>query len=327
MSKNTELLGVKVKSETKDRISELTEKAKAAGMIEFNGDIYDLFVERFQHDELSTKMEYGADLKELNQITRRINDIFVNLAERNETNLEDLRNQHDNMTIGLNEEIKELKEKNNEIKGLLTEKDNKMKELTELLKVNQERMKELEGVQNGYTERIVEQKSIIDEKEEKIATKNEMISQKEEVISAMKEDIAQNDKLKKDIDSLHTEITVLQQTIASKDEELKKQKESLEFECQKRVFACEQELNKEKAKEIKVIQDHLTKEMNRSQEKYEKVLGEKDKLMNANYELKVTLDREQSDNEKKESVIASKEKEIAELMNKIQQLEASSKKK
>lgn len=207
MSKNTELLGVKVKSETKDRISELIEKAKAAGMIEFNGDIYDLFVERFQHDELSTKMEYGADLKELNQITRRINDIFVNLTERNETNIEDLRNQQENVTSNLNEEINTLKEKNKESKETLTEKESKLNELTELLKVNQERTKELEDIQTSYMERIQEQKLIMDEKDEKITTKNEILSQKEETLAAMQEDIAQNQQLKKKIESLHTDIT------------------------------------------------------------------------------------------------------------------------
>ncbi|MDC3424252.1 hypothetical protein NC797_06985 [Aquibacillus sp. 3ASR75-11] len=56
--------------------------------------------------------------------------------------------------------------------------------------------------------------------------------------------------------------------------------------------------------------------MNRSQEKYEKALEEKDKLMNANYELKITLERERSDGEKKESVIALKESKIAELKKK-----------
>ncbi|MDC3424251.1 hypothetical protein NC797_06980 [Aquibacillus sp. 3ASR75-11] len=318
MSKNNELLGVKVKTETKERIAEITEKAKEAGMIEYNGDIYDLFVERFQHDELSKKMEYGADLKELNQITRRINDIFVNLAERNETNLEGLRTQHENIMMGLNEEIQELKIKNNELKEGLTDKDNKISELTNLINVNQERIKELEELQNSYTERIGEQKSIIEEREEKIATKNEIISQKEEAISEMKEDIAQNDALRKEISSRNNEIAALKNDISSKNEELKKQKESLEFECQKRVFAREQELNAEKANEIKSIQEHLTKEVNRSQEKYEKVLGEKDKLMSANYELQVSFDRQRSDNEKKDAVIAAQEKENAELKEKLE---------
>lgn len=327
MSKNTELLGVKVKADTKDRINEIIEKAKSAGMIEFNGDIFDLFIERFQHDELATKMEYGADLKELNQITRRINDIFINLAERNETNLDDLKSQHEKNTLALHEEIQGLKEKKKETQDLLTEKGNKIKELTKLVEVNQERIKELEGLQNSQMERIEEQKSIIDEKNEKIATKNEIISQKEEDISAMKEDIAQLDELKKKAQQTNNTLVQLQKHIEEKNLELKRQKENLEFECQKRVFAREQELNKEKATEIKNIQDRLTKELSRSQEKYEKLLGEKDKLMNANYELQISLDREQSDNERKESIIASKEKENEELKKKIQQLESASKKK
>jgi hypothetical protein len=54
---------------------------------------------------------------------------------------------------------------------------------------------------------------------------------------------------------LNTEITRLQQTIASKNDELKKQKESLDFECQKHVFSREQELNKEKVNEINLREE------------------------------------------------------------------------
>lgn len=327
MSKNTELLGVKVKSETKERIAELTEQAKTAGMIEFNGDIFDLFVERFQHDELTKRMEYGADLKELNQITRRINDIFVNLAERNETNLNNINSQHELIASDLKEEIHELKEKRKVLQEELTEKNNKINELTDITKVNQDRQKELEEVLNGYIERIEEQKTIIEEKDEKIANKNELISLKEEAIAAMKEDIALNDELNKQISSLKDKIAGLEQNIALKIEELKKQKESLEFECQKRVFSREQELNKEKEKEIKHIQDELSKETKRYQDKYEKVLEEKEKLRSANYELRATLDRESSENERKASVIVSKDKRIEELEEKIKVMEAASKKK
>lgn len=327
VSKNTELLGVKVKSETKDRIATITEKAKAAGMIEFNGDIFDLFVERFQHDELSTRLEYGADLKELNQITRRINDIFINQAERNETNIKNINSQHEMIASDLNQVILELKEKRKELQEEVAEKADKIKELNALASANQERIKEIEEVLNGYIERIDEQKTIIEEKDEKIVNKNELISQKEEVISTMKEDIALNEELKREIDSLKNQIIVFDQTIISKNEELKKQKDNLEFECQKRVFAREQELNKEKGKEIRKIQDDLTTETKRYQERYEKTLENIEKLRSANYELRVSLDREKSDNERKESVIDSKDKTIEELKKTIQQLEAASKEK
>lgn len=249
VEKNTEMLGVKVKSKTKEVITDLTEKAKAAGMIEFNGDIFDLFIERFQHDELSKKMEYGADLKELQRITRRINDIYINLAERNDTTIGDLQKQHEEMIIGLKEEIYELKMNNKELKGKLTDENTKLMELTELIGVNQERIKELEDVQNGFVERIEEQKSIIDDKNNQIVNKNELISQKEEAIAAMKNDIALNGELKKTIDSLNVEIVRLNQTIELKSEELQRQKDNLEFACQKRVFVREQELNKETKEE------------------------------------------------------------------------------
>lgn len=323
IEKNNEMLGVKVKSKTKETIAEITEKAKAAGMIEYNGDIFDLFVERFQHDELSKKMAYGSDLKELQQITRRVTDIFVNLAERNETNLENLQNQHEKVVTDLQEEIIELKEKRKELQDKLTDKHNEIVELTDLTIVNSGRINELEEAQTGLVERIDEQKSMIDEKSNQIANKNELISQKEETIAAMKEDIALNGELKKEIATLNDKVIGLNQTIELKDEEFQKQKESLEFICQKRVFAKEQELNKEKANEIKQIQEQHSKEikeiqekMDRYQEKYENVLEEKDKLRSANYELKATLDQIRNQLEQKDSLISDLHKKIESLENK-----------
>lgn len=324
VEKNTELLGVKVKPSTKESITQITEKAKTAGMIEYNGDIFDLFIERFQHDELSKKMEYGADLKELQQITRRINDIFIHLAERNDTNMINIQNQHEEIVAGLKAEIIELKINRKEFQDKLTEKNSEFIELTNTLKVNFRRIKELEEVQNGLSERIEEQKSIIDDKSNQIINKNELIFQKEEAIAMMKNDIALNGELKKTIDSLNADIVHLNQTIELKNEELQKQKDNLEFACQKRVFAREQELNKETAEEIKQLQAIHAKEIreiqgqvNRYQERYENILDEKDKLKSAQYELKVTLDQVQSQNKQKDATLEDLTIKIEELENQL----------
>lgn len=313
IEKNAEMLGVKIKASTKTIINDLIEKAKQAGMIEYNGDIFDLFVKNFQQDELAKKMEYGADLKELQQITRRINDIFVNLAERNESNIADINTKHGFELHNLNEDILELKESKKKLQEKLTERDDYINELTSTIKVNQERNKELEEVHIGYIERLEEQKSLIDEKNNQINNKNEIISDKEVEIAAMREDIAKNKELKSHINDLDKEILSLHGMIEDKNAELVRQKESMEFECQKRIFAREQELNKEKAEEIRVIQE----QMNKQQDKYEKLLDEKDKLRSAYYELKTTIDQEQSKNEKYENTIGELQSRIKELENKL----------
>ncbi len=324
IEKNAEMLGVKIKASTKTIINDLIEKAKQAGMIEYNGDIFDLFVKNFQQDELAKKMEYGADLKELQQITRRINDIFVNLAERNESNIADINTKHGFELHNLNEDILELKESKKKLQEKLTEKDDYINELTSTIKVNQERNKELEEVHIGYIERLEEQKSLIDEKTNQIDNKNEIISDKVVEIESMREDIAKNKELKSHINDLDKEILSLHGMIEDKNAELVRQKESMEFECQKRIFAREQELNKEKAEEIRVIQE----QMNKQQDKYEKLLDEKDKLRSAYYELKTTIDQEQSKNEKYENTIGELQREnndyeltINDLQSRIKELE------
>lgn len=316
--KNDDLLGVKVKTSTKKTINELIEKAKQVGMIEYNGDIFDLLVKSFQQDELSKKMAYGSDLKELQQITRRVNEIFINLAERNETNLEALQRDHEDFVSELNEDLSELKEKNKELKILLTEKESNIKGLTEDLMVNQSKYEELELQQNGYLERIAEQKTIIEEKDEKIVTKNEIISEKEIAISEMKEDIARNKELKESIVTLQATVKELKQSLSDKEQEMIAQKEQLEFEAEKSLFAREKELDKERMEEIRGVQERLTTEITGFQEKYEGIYKEREKLSNANYELQLTMDRLQSDNE-------NKDKEIERLKNYISELEEKNK--
>lgn len=272
MSGNTDMLGVKVKPDTKERISELIEQAKEAGMIEYNGDIYDLFVQNFEKDKLAKKMSYGADLKEMQQITSRITDIFINLAQRNDTNLSILKEDHDEELQSQLDDLTELKEKRKELQDSIIEKDEAIEQLTSLQQANDDRVAELEKLNISYAERIEEQKNTIDDRDDKISIKNELISSKEEEISNMREDIEKNHVLKDQIDALNKELQELNVEIAFKNEEIIKQKDNLEFECQKRVFKKREELSKEREEELNTIREKHQVEIERYQEKYEKLL-------------------------------------------------------
>src|SRR5690625_4007622 len=129
MSGNTEMLGVKVKPKTKEQISELIDQAKESGMIEYNGDIYDLFVQNLAKDELAKKMSYGADLKEMQQITTRITDIFINLAQRNNSNISIIKEEHAIDLKNQLDDLTELKEKQKELQALIVEKDEENEKL------------------------------------------------------------------------------------------------------------------------------------------------------------------------------------------------------
>lgn len=286
MSGNTEMLGVKVKLETKERIGKLIDQAKEAGMIEFNGDIYDLFVQNFEQDELAKRMAYGADLKEMQQITSRITDVFINLAQRNDTNLSILNEEHVKALQDKNEDLVELKEKRKELQELLAEKEIEVNQLTALQVVNEDRVNELEKVNQGYTERIEEQKGLIEDRDDKILIKNGLISEKEEAISRMKEDIAENQALKDKISALNTQTEDLKKVITNKDEEIIKQKENLEFECQKRVFEKREELTKEREIELINIREKHSAEVQRYQERYEDLIHKNSELNNEVYKLK-----------------------------------------
>lgn len=303
MSGNTEMLGVKVKPETKEQISELIDQAKEAGMIEYNGDIYDLFVQNFAKDELAKKMSYGADLKEMQQITSRITDIFINLAQRNDSNLSIMKEDHAIELQNQLDDLTRLKEKRKELQELLAEKEIEVNQLTALQVVNEDRVNELEKVNQGYTERIEEQKGLIEDRDEKISIKNELISEKEEVISQMKEDIAGNQALIDEISALKTQTEDLKKVITNKDEEIIKQKENLEFECQKRVFEKREELAKEREIELNDIREKHSAEVQRYQERYEDLIHKNSELNNEVYKLK--------------SQATEKEQRITELENQL----------
>src|SRR5699024_2354431 len=223
------MLGVKVKPETKEQISELIDQAKEAGMIEYNGDIYALFVQSFAKDELAKKVSYGVDLKEMQQITSRITDIFINLAQRNDTNLSMMKEEHVTELQHTLDDMTELKGKRKELQDLMVQKDTEMEQLASLQQANDERVSELEKLNVSYAERIEEQKGLIDDRDDKIAIKNELISEKEEAMSAMKEDVATNQALKHQIDELQQELQALNAEVATKKEEIIRQKDNLEF--------------------------------------------------------------------------------------------------
>jgi|GEM_PF-6519987 len=303
MSGNTEMLGVKVKPETKEQISELIDQAKESGMIEYNGDIYDLFVQNFAKDELAKKMSYGADLKEMQQITSRITDIFINLAQRNDTNLSIMKEDHAIELQNQLDDLTELKEKQKELQALIVEKDEAIEQLTSLQSANDYRVIELEKLNVSYVERIEEQKVLIEDRDDKISIKNELISEKEEDISNMKEDIAENQTLKGEISTLYKQIDELQRIISNKEEEISKQKDNLEFECQKRVFEKREELAKEREEQIANIRKEHHEEIKQYQGKYEELLHSNTEINNNLYELKLKINE-------KDQYIASLEAQL-----------------
>lgn len=289
MSRNTEMLGVKVKPDTKERISGLIEQAKEAEMIEFNGDIYDLFVQNFEKDELAKKMSYGADLREMQQITSRITDIFINLAQRNDNNLSILKEGHDGELQEILNDVTEIKEKRKELQDLIVQRNTEIDQLASLQQANNERVAELEKLNMSYTERIEEQKDLIDDRDDKIVIKNDLISSKEEEISQMQKDIAKNYALKIQIETLNKELQDLNAEIVSKNEEIIKQKDNLEFECQKRVFEKREELSREREKEINDLHEKHREEIERYQVKYEESLNEKAGLNESIFTLRTQL--------------------------------------
>src|SRR5690625_5865093 len=158
-------------------------------------------------------MSYGADLKEMQQITSRLTDIFINLAQRNDTNLSIMKEDHAIELQNQLDDLTELKEKQKELQALIVEKDEAIEQLTSLQSANDYRVIELEKLNVSYVERIEEQKVLIEDRDDKISIKNELISEKEEDISNMKEDITEKKTIKSEISKLYKQIDMLESII------------------------------------------------------------------------------------------------------------------
>lgn len=152
MSDNITTFGVKVTEETKAQLQ------KALGESGLQGkDFMETLLNTYKMNETKKAIPtVTADLEELQTLTRRINDIYLNMSCRIECITSDQKRTFEDEQQALQEKlqqyetkIQELKENTKELKEKYQTKLNDINgeftELTTVNQVNQQRIKELEG--------------------------------------------------------------------------------------------------------------------------------------------------------------------------------------
>ena len=215
---------------------------------------------------LENDAEFGSQIKQVNELTNRIGEIFSSVIKQAGTKseldiakYEKLRKESSDEILSLKGKLKnnkeELEQQRKETANNWHEKFKLENELDELKAEKQKQSTE-------YEERITELKNLIQEKDEKIATKNEKIDELEKEIENMQHEISANRELKVSLLHLQEEIETLKRQHA---DELKNK----DFIIEKSLFEKEKELQE-------AFNNQLQEQINRTESIREKLEEKRD---------------------------------------------------
>ncbi|MBU3092716.1 hypothetical protein KPL35_11580 [Clostridium sp. CF011] len=284
------ILSVRISDELKQKFNEL---AQSEGIN--NKELMEQVVKYY---ELNRAREgdstMSEDIKELQTITSRMADIYINIVERNNIKALEVKNIHRNELIDNNKE-------NEKLKGEITllKEDNKKisslgKDLSDakhITKELQENIKNLKTLNNMQEEKIL---SLANTNEKYIKFEDEIIELKTSLDKSLNENMQLKNELlskKDEQDKLIKQIDQLNQINKNKIDELQiKAKQDVEMQRERTSFEMDKELLKLKeGQQIKTqeLQEsfnekitNLLKEKEEAAEKFKNMILEMDKKEN-----------------------------------------------
>lgn len=280
------ILSVRISDELKQKFNDL---AQSEGIN--NKELMEQVVKYYELNrarEENTNM--SEDIKELQTITSRMADIYINMAERNNIKTLEVKNTHRNEIVDKNNEIQKLKE---EI-SLLKEESKKInslgKDLSDAKHINkelQETIKTLKSLNNMQEEKILKLTEI---NEKYIKYKDEIIKLKSDVERGTSENMELRNGLsdkKYEVDNLMKQIEELKQVHKNKVEAIEiKANADIEIQKERTSFEVGKELLKLKEQQqlkIQELQENFNDRINKLlKEKEEATEQFKNLIMNIN---------------------------------------------
>ena len=150
-----DLFNAKVEPETKDKMKQLTEKYKKEGYIHFDGDILNIAVELLERNLSVQSPRTIVGIEELDQLTARINRLFVNTIEQNNSYIQTLTQEHEDQFKKAKLTIEVLIEEKQQLKNHLVEQGEKMNELYLNLEERKSKAEELNKENNEKSKYIL----------------------------------------------------------------------------------------------------------------------------------------------------------------------------
>lgn len=281
------ILSVRISDELKQKFNEL---AQSEGIN--NKELMEQVVKYY---ELNRAKEddnnMSEDIKELQTITTRMADIYINIVERNNVKTLEVKNIHRNELIDRSNEVQKLKDE----LTLVNEENKKInsleKDLSDAKNINkelQENIKSLKTLNNMQEEKILK---LMETNEKYIKYKAEIVKFKTDLDQLRNENMQlKNETLSKkaDEDRLIKQIAELDQINKNKIEELEiKAKRDISMQGERGIFQMDKELFKLKETQQLKIQElqesfnarinKLLREKEEATEKFKNMILQMDK--------------------------------------------------
>jgi hypothetical protein len=281
------ILSVRISDELKQKFSDLAqnEGINNKELMEQVVKYYELNRAREEDSNMS------EDIKELQTLTSRMADIYINIVERNNIKALEIKNIHRDELMNnskdvqkLKEEITLLKEENKKISLL----GNDLHDSKQISKELQENIKNLKTLNNMQEEKILK---LTETNDKYIKFRDEIIKLKVDFDKSANENTQLRNNFSNknnEADRLSTQIDELREISKNKVEELKvKAKQDIEMQKERTHFEMGKELLKLKEEHqlrVQVLQESfneritdLLKEKEDSTEKFKNMLLEMDK--------------------------------------------------
>ena len=281
------ILSVRISDELKQKFNEL---AQNEGIN--NKELMEQVVKYYELNRAKEEdVNMSEDIKELQTITSRMADIYINIVERNNIKALEIKNIHRDELMDnskdvqkLKEEITLLKEENKKINLL----GNDLHDSKQISKELQENIKNLKTLNNMQEEKILK---LTETNDKYIKFRDEIIKLKVDLDKSANENTQLRNNFSNknnEADRLSTQIDELRVISKNKMEELKvKAKQDIEMQKERTLFEMGKELLKLKEEQqirIQGLQESfneritdLLKEKEDSTEKFKNILLEMDK--------------------------------------------------
>ncbi len=249
------ILSVRISDELKQKFNEL---AQSEGIN--NKELMEQVVKYYELNKAKEEdSNMSEDIKELQKITSRMADIYINIVERNNIKALEVKNIHRNELIDRNNDVQKLKEditllkeENKKINSL--EKD--LSDAKHISKDLQESIKSLKTLNNMQEEKILKLTEI---NEKYIKYRDEIVKLKTEQDKSANENMQLKNELSNkndEADRLIKQIDELKQINKNKIDELEiKASQDIEMQRERTSFQMEKEILKLKEGQQLKIQE------------------------------------------------------------------------
>jgi len=273
-----ETFTIKVEGQTKDSLNQLIDTYMDERMIQEKGDILSIATFLLERNLSIKNPKMIGAMEELDQLTGRINRLFLHLFEQNKTAMEDMTHHLEEDLKKAFTEIGKLKEEKEAVEALVLQKDHEVESMTNsILKYQDEARKLAEKEEERFKYiRILETNQ--EAASERIAELLALEERNQELLSKQKED----ERL---IAELREKIATLTTTASDVEKAHQSALEALQFSHEKALFEREKVLSQEFRDEFLALRnqrDHsyekLEERLAAMQEKYDTLYAEKQGL-------------------------------------------------